>query len=405
MPKSGTGPLMRTAALVFTALITTSGVTLADVMPLDVIWTGDVEAPVSALVVSPDGARVAVGTDASDAAAVQLRLFHARSGRLLQSVALGSPVAALAFAVDGQSIFAACRDRRVRQLVLPEGPLHEFEIPEGQGLIYDIAASPDGRYLAVSGVDSPTLLTWIHVIDIETGAAFGRIGPHQRPTLCLRFSADGESLLAGGAEGSIRVWSFPDGTLMDVIEPDVPEPDLVRVMALSRDSKTLIFGADLSGVHRVSRGRGHSVTRCGRLDDWVLAVAFTPDERYFAAASTLASGPARVGIVRTWEAASGEAAATLAPPDGAGVRALAFVPSSGLMAVGTHSGQVHVARDPHWLAGDFDDNGCVGAEDLMIVLGNLGCSGEACKGDANLDQRVDQDDLDLALEAFSMACR
>jgi WD40 repeat protein len=80
-----------------------------------------------------------------------VRFWQPTIGRLVRFARLDSPALALAWSHDGQLVWAACRDGRVRA-VDPSGAAVVKELPAVDGVAYAIAIAP-GENLLVGGSD------------------------------------------------------------------------------------------------------------------------------------------------------------------------------------------------------------------------------------------------------------
>jgi WD40 repeat protein len=124
-----------------------------------------------------------------------LDLLHGRATRLAAPL-VGSN--GLTLAPDGRLL--AIGDRR--------GALHVYDTQTGAQRtlvghtrgINTVALSPRGRYAASSSENE--LLLW----DLETGRRRALFG-HAEWINALTFTADGEHLLSGGTDGTVRLWS------------------------------------------------------------------------------------------------------------------------------------------------------------------------------------------------------
>ncbi|MCC7373493.1 MAG: PD40 domain-containing protein [Verrucomicrobiales bacterium] len=84
-------------------------------------------------------------------------------------------------------------DLDTRQVVL--------HIEDTGGIVYAVAFSPDGRWIATGGTD-PTVRIW----DAKTGRLVRRLSSHESNIFCLLFSRDGRQLASGGADHTVRLW-------------------------------------------------------------------------------------------------------------------------------------------------------------------------------------------------------
>ena len=89
----------------------------------------------------------------------------------------------------------------------------QWDLPEGtkarlgKGTITEIAYSPDGTRLAVSGSRG----VWIY--DAQSGDELDLLTGHQGELLSVSYSPDGQTLASGSLDGIIRLWDADTGTL------------------------------------------------------------------------------------------------------------------------------------------------------------------------------------------------
>lgn len=166
---------------------------------------------------SPDGTRLATGSDAS------IDLWDPASGRRLGS--LGSNTAdVLCFSADGSLLNAAGYDGQAAQWEVASGRLvHSasfWKAPTGS-LAYSEAIasgafSPDGRQLALVVVDLTDPMNPTEAVRLYDPATGRRIRTLKASSGDLVFSPNGERLVQGGLDGVIRVWSAKTGQPLGV---------------------------------------------------------------------------------------------------------------------------------------------------------------------------------------------
>ena len=70
-----------------------------------------------------------------------------------------------------------------------------------------IEASPDGRYLAALGFQSPR----VQLFEVATGQPIGPVLKHTNTVFSANFRPDGQMLLTGSADNTARQWAVPSG--------------------------------------------------------------------------------------------------------------------------------------------------------------------------------------------------
>jgi WD40 repeat protein/serine/threonine protein kinase len=195
---------------------------------------------------------------------------------------------------------------------------------------WSLAASPDGRSLAVGGADGV-----VRVLDAATGAETRSLVGHVNPVRAVAFGPTGRLLASGDGDvgrddaGEVKVWDLSTGGELhtfrghtDPIFRVAFSPNNTRLASASQDHTVKIW--DLSSGQEVLTLHGHT--------DAVRAVAFSPDGRRLASAGAdrlihiLDATPTEVGPpprqVRSFAAHAGRALGVAFRPDG---RALASV--------------------------------------------------------------------------------
>jgi WD40 repeat protein len=186
--------------------------------------------------------------------------------------------------------------------------------------VLSVAFRPDGTRLATTSADG-TVRQWDPATGRQVEPPFDH---HSGEVLSAAYSPDGEWVASGGTDRTVRLWRATGRQEIAVLHGHtgaVTEvafaPDGRRLASVSDNRGLNWVGDDTVGVWEVDFGatlpvlRGHT--------SYVYPVAYSPDGRW------IASGGWDKKI-RLWDAATGEACATLPHPGF--VRALAFTPDS-----------------------------------------------------------------------------
>jgi Planctomycete cytochrome C/WD domain, G-beta repeat len=205
---------------------------------------------------------------------------------------------------------------------LPTGPV--VDTPHSNALIA-LAASPWSPLMAVGG-QKQVLLYHADTLELLGVLPF----PEGLPTI-LRFSRNGELLLAGGGvgakSGKVALWKITNGERIATLGNEV---DQVLAADLSPDQTTVILGGPNRLLKFFSTTDGKLIRTVKKHTDWVTALAYSADGAYVASAD-------RAGGITVWESATGAEAITL-PGHKTAVNALAFLP--GLLVSAGQDGTV-----------------------------------------------------------------
>ncbi|MEI6872504.1 MAG: c-type cytochrome domain-containing protein [Verrucomicrobiota bacterium] len=188
-----------------------------------------------------------------------------------------------------------------------------------------LAASPWAPLAAVGGQKQ------ISLYHTDTLELLGTLPFDEGLPTILRFSKNGELLMAGGGvgakSGKVALWKISTGERLATVGNEV---DQVLAADLSPDQTTVALGGPNRILKFYSTKDGKLIRSIKKHTDWVTAVAYSPDGNYVASAD-------RAGGITVWEGATGAEAVTL-PGHKTAVNALAFLP--GLLVSASQDGSV-----------------------------------------------------------------
>jgi WD40 repeat protein len=285
--------------------------------------------PVWSVAFSPDGRRLATGSDDG-----LLRLWDLRTGRIEALHGHENAILSVAFSPDGSQIVTASWDGTARlwpaHLRREESPLR-LTIGGREEPADCVAFSPDGRMLAL---DRSAPEGRLHVFDARSlrkgsAAALREVAAPRVPVgdlySCCMFSPRGELLAVGGYSGPMRLVRTSDWRVVG----HFPVAD-VRDIRFSPDGHLITVAEWEHGVHLWDPGEGGSLPRhLGTLAGTrgqSVCTAFSPD------GAVLATGGVAEWL-RLWDVANRREIGRLG---GVRVRvhAMAFSPDGKTLAAG-----------------------------------------------------------------------
>ncbi|MDE0522431.1 MAG: caspase family protein [Boseongicola sp.] len=253
---------------------------------------------VGAVAFSPDSRRLAAGTFAGKVALWDIgtggepRVLHARDG---------SRIGAVAFSPDGRTV-AGIEDSRDLATV----ELYLWDVETGRELLHrstditnhlgrrGVSFSPDGDTLAIwssaaGGNGGYPGLGSVHLLDAGTGQEFLVLDEGQGVVLDIAFSPDGQTLAAGTEVGVAVLWDAETWRVERELRGHATtavstsfSPD-GRTFATGQRANDFWSGAfvhlwdtETGGAKRIFRGRMNTVR----------SIAFSPDSRTVATVST-----------------------------------------------------------------------------------------------------------------------
>lgn len=240
---------------------------------------------------------------------------------------------------DGKWIASSGKDGTVRVWDVATGTARV--LTGHTALVRSVAFSPDGTLLASTGNDR-TIRLW----DLARGAEVRAIATGATMSVFeVAFAPDGATLAAGAWDRKVRIYEVATGERRAILDALGP----IRAIAYSPDGALLAASGETTVVQIFDlRGGGPARLLKGHLDE-VFDVAFAPD------GATLASAGAD-DTVRLWDLATGESRAIRTLGAVAGV---AWSADGHSVAAATDANLVQVFRDdlPHdpaalraWLA-------------------------------------------------------
>ncbi|KAG8751282.1 hypothetical protein FRC11_009534, partial [Ceratobasidium sp. 423] len=188
---------------------------------------------VNSVAFSPDGTHI-VSCSADET--VIIRDSH--SGNIVAGPLRGhkSQVWSVAFSPDGSRVVSGSADKSVIVWDIHSGHIIIGPLEEHTGQIYSVAFSPDSQLIA-SGSKDRTIILW----DAYTGTAKAKpFRGHNRIVTGVVFSLDGRHLASCSYDKTIRVWDIQTGTIVG--QPFQGHKGSIWSIAFSADGSYIISG-------------------------------------------------------------------------------------------------------------------------------------------------------------------
>jgi WD40 repeat protein len=182
--------------------------------------------------VSPDGRRVAVGDDRT----IFICSVDKPGSPSLSLNGHTDQVSSVTF-LPGETLLSGSQDGTLRLWDIKTGELKQSR----NSHIGPVAAAAFGgtsRRLAMAG-------NAVRIRQADGSSTL--LNGHEGPVLCLAFSADGQLLLTGGSDETVRLWRAADGEELCCLQGHT---DKVRVVVFSPDSKFGYSGSADGTIHR-----------------------------------------------------------------------------------------------------------------------------------------------------------
>jgi WD40 repeat protein len=236
-----------------------------------------------------------------------LKLWDMKSRRVTHEE--GTPVHSMAFSRDGQ-ILAAVTSEGVKLWSVGDtsaSPLPDAPIPAADE---SFLAFRDRENLAV--LDADASLRLVNILDLSHPIVrIGLPGPRAAVSAAA-FSTDGRTLVAGGADGSVRLWDVANPRKPIALASKKMHPGRVTAVTLGAEGRKLATtSTDLLLLSDLTDRRNPKPSPLSRYDSYYGygswgSLSFSPDRD----ARFLAAGGA-AGTVRVWELGRAGSATTL----------------------------------------------------------------------------------------------
>jgi WD40 repeat protein len=199
-------------------------------------WKGHTDT-IFALTITPDGQTLATASKDQE-----IKIWDLQTHSLISSLRkYADPIHALAFSPSGNILASGgskkykAFDNNVGIYLWDINTQNLLSVLYGQGhllRINSLAFSPDGEFL-VSGSNDKTVKIW----NLRDKKLIRTLSEHSGTVNCVAITPNGKTVISSGG-GGVKIWDLVTGELKNTLESDC---DLVRCLAISLDGKTLAY--------------------------------------------------------------------------------------------------------------------------------------------------------------------
>lgn len=235
--------------------------------------------------VSPDGMLVASGGMDKT-----IRFWEIQTGQLLNTLPIGSNIAALAFSPNSKLLANGDDHHQVKLWDVSTGQCLKT-LDGHDSWLRAIAFSPDGGRLVSSGGDN-TVKIW----DVNTGQCLKTLRGHTDDIYTVAISPNGQLIASGSETQEIKLWSMQTGQCLKTL---VGYQSAVTSVVISPDDQVVVAGYGDGKVRLWSIDTGDCLNVLSGPWTWVQCVAISPDGQMIASANSDVTA-------RLWDRATGD---------------------------------------------------------------------------------------------------
>lgn len=264
---------------------------------------GDNTVPLGQLSYNSDGNRFVVGQGN------RLRVYDLPSGLLLEEFHEPSEVTSVVFSTDNQRLVVGRRGTE-RNAAVESLRLQSWLLGH-EGPVTSVVFTPDGNELVTGGTDK-SVRRW----SSADGSVECLYAGNQDALTSLAVTNDGQKIVAGGVDRILRVWPInpPAPTANQAASPaaadeeplqvqpalTIEHPAAIRSVSISADNLKLVSGSDDSIVRVWDLTSGRQLQRFEAHSDVVNSVVFAADNKtVLSAAGDKTARVFNLGVVRT----------------------------------------------------------------------------------------------------------
>jgi WD40 repeat protein len=196
-----------------------------------------------------------------------------KGGTLSLSLPVGPlpPVAAVVFSPDGNLLAVGSYGRVTVWDLTAARPAKV--LTQVLGAVNDVKFSPDGKLLAVTG-GQPSARGDLRLFDTADWKLAASLGGHLDTVSCVSFSPDGTKLASASFDKTVRLWDVKSGKVLHAF---TGHSDFVYAVAFSPKGDWYATASKDRTGRVVDAGTGQGKLTFSGMDNEVLAVAVRPD--------------------------------------------------------------------------------------------------------------------------------
>ena len=269
-------------------------------------------AGVCSVAFSPDGSCIATGAGTNltggDVEDPTVRVWDAQTGQELLCVSpdKDGPVDSVCFSPDGNSIIVGSAHYADLFTVLDVSTGRKLLKEDYRGPVEGVAFFPKGNSVVCVGgtftAGGTSDQYFVDIWDLDRGVKVRSLPGHEGRVLCVAVSPDGQQIVTGSEDKTIRLWEVKAGCEVRCFRGHQQEvtsiaffPDGRRFVTGSNDRSIRVW--DIEAAEQQNKLRGHQGS--------VRSLAFSPNGQWVVSGGGDSGGIPKDFSLREWDAVSG----------------------------------------------------------------------------------------------------